>query len=86
MREYPDAFSRHCPRLGSEATFAYCRTCPETGEGCPRIFDCWWETFDVEAYLRDTLSEDEFDRLVHAKLKPKVSLILDLISQAGEKT
>lgn len=71
-----------CPRLGSNVGFGYCRNCGDGQSPCFKAFDCWWETFDVVAYFKERLSEEEFERLVHLRPKPKVSSLLELIEQA----
>ncbi len=54
---------RRCPRLGSSVPFPYCLKCGDTSGVCFKVIDCWWEVFDVVAYLKDTLSPEEFKRL-----------------------
>lgn len=75
---------RRCPRLGHDVRFAYCRTL-EGATLCPRILDCWWETFEVESFLREQLSEEEFAALTRpGPAKPKVLSLLELIEQAKQ--
>lgn len=78
----PDDLDIRCPRLGSMVDFGYCRTCGDGQSPCFKIFDCWWERFDVAAYFKDMLSEQEFMRLAMSRPKPKVSSLLELIEQA----
>ena len=47
-----DAKKRRCPMLGHEVAFSYCRE-PGSETPCRKIFDCWWETFDVSAFIND---------------------------------
>jgi hypothetical protein len=47
--------------------------------------DCWWEHFDVVQYLKDNLSEDQFNRLTEARPKPKVTSLIELIEQARKR-
>lgn len=82
----PDALERRCPRLGGEVAFAYCKVCGETQAPCFKIFDCWWERFDVVAHLRSCLSPDAFDALSTCHPQPKVASLVDLIRQAQERT
>jgi hypothetical protein len=67
--------------------------CLGAGSGalpCYKIFDCYWEMFDVEGYLRDTLSPGDFARLKAQAEKPpeKMASLLEVIAQtktrAGE--
>ena len=70
-----------CRRLGHEVTFRYCRT-QEGASVCPLILDCWWEVFDVAAFLREHLAREEFETLARRGFRPKVTSLLDLIEQA----
>ena len=38
---------RRCPRLGGEVAFGYCKVCGGEKTPCFKVFDCWWERFDV---------------------------------------
>jgi hypothetical protein len=78
-------FERRCPRLGSDVSFEYCTTSGDEKLPCFKVFDCWWEYFDVVAYLREKLPEEQFDRLVKSKPKPKVLSLVDLIEQAKKR-
>ncbi len=81
-----DDQERRCPRLGHSVRFGYCRTCGEEMPVCFKVFDCWWERFDVVAYLKGRMPEDEFAKLSKAEPKPKVASLLDLIAQAKKRT
>ncbi|MFP4474697.1 MAG: hypothetical protein ACLFOY_04005 [Desulfatibacillaceae bacterium] len=80
--------TRRCPRLGHDVEFFYCVEHAGTDIPCFKVFDCWWERFDVVAHLRAELGEDGFARLeAAAKRTPdKVSSLLDLIEQAKKRT
>lgn len=77
-----DACERRCPRLGGWVTFGYCRSEGEIEGVCPKIFDCWWEQFDVVSYLRNRLPSSVFEAVRNAVPRPKVATILDLIEKA----
>lgn len=83
MNPNPDTdgreLERRCPRLGGIVKFRYCLTCGEDEEACFKIFDCWWEQFDVVAYLKKTLPADQFARLENKRPKPKIQSILEII-------
>ena len=80
---HPDPLERRCPRLGGEVTFSYCRTCGEENKPCFKILDCWWERFDVVAYLKQRLPADDFAALSAARTPPdKLTSLVDLIRQA----
>ena len=85
MEESKDHLSRRCPRLGGPVTFQYCRLCGEESLPCWKIFDCWWELFDIATYLSTTLSSDMFNRLVNTRPKPKVSSLIELIELAKNR-
>jgi hypothetical protein len=73
---------RRCPRLGNPGTFDYCEICGDDQQPCFKILDCWWEHFDVVRYLKDHLPEDQFNHLMEAQPKPKVSSLVELIEHA----
>ncbi len=75
-----DARRRRCPMLGHEVPFSYCRA-PGADLPCPRVADCWWETFDVEAFLRAHLAEEDVARTL-APRQDKVATIVELIEKA----
>ena len=75
---------RRCPRLGNTVPFKYCKTCGDDQQHCFKILDCWWEYFDVVAYLKEKLPEDQFNQLMTAKPKPKVTSLVELIEQARQ--
>jgi len=74
-----------CPRLGGPVSFRYCMSSGDDSRPCWKIFDCWWEYFDVVTYLKKNLAEKEFNMLLRAKPKPKISSLVDLIQQARER-
>ncbi len=78
----PDDLTVRCPRLGSNVGFGYCRKCGDGQSPCFKVFDCWWETFDVVAYFKERLSDEEFAKIANSRPKPKVSSLLELIEQA----
>ena len=80
-----DHLERRCPRLGHPITFTYCRTCEPDHRPCFKVFDCWWEQFDVQGYFHEILSEKAFSRLANPKPPDKVASLLDLIEQARQR-
>jgi hypothetical protein len=79
----PERLQRRCPRLGGDVPFAYCRTSGEDHSPCLKVMDCWWERFDVVAYLKTRLSVEAFDGLA-ARRPPtdKVASLVELIRRA----
>jgi hypothetical protein len=70
-----------CPRLGGPVTFHYCRQFAGDSLPCWKVFDCWWEMFDVAGFLKQVLSETDFQRLVESKPRPKILSLVELIAQ-----
>jgi hypothetical protein len=85
MKKDFDHLERRCPRLGGPISFGYCRTDSQDGVPCWKIFDCWWECFDVVEYLKKSLPKSTFERLVNAKPKPKMLSLVELIEQAKNR-
>jgi hypothetical protein len=81
-----DRMERRCPRLGGQVTFHYCRTGGDNDSACWKIFDCWWEHFDVVSYLQACLSETEFQALVAKKPQAKIVSLVALIEQARQRS
>jgi hypothetical protein len=84
MTNHLNPLSRRCPRLGGPVGFKYCMS-SEGEQPCAKVVDCWWETFDILHYLRDNLSEAQFDRLLNARPRPKVASLVELIAQAKKR-
>lgn len=82
----PMEMKRRCPRLGHDILFGYCLDSGEDDLPCWKVFDCWWEIFDVEAYLKARLPEDQYRRLAQKKPKPKVTSILEIVEAAKKRT
>jgi hypothetical protein len=76
---------RRCPRLGGQVSFQYCQECGEGDLPCFKVIDCWWEFFDVVDFFQNMLSEDDFNRLLQLKPKPKLTSLLELIEQARNR-
>jgi len=75
-----DHRSRRCPMLGHDITFEYCRS-PGSDVPCRRIFDCWWETFDVGGFIRSAYGEKMIPEIL-APREDKASSIVELIEKA----
>ena len=82
MNQKQEGLVRRCPRLGNSVPFNYCEVCGDDQQPCFKILDCWWEHFDVVQYLKDHLPEDQFNQLMAARPKPKVTSLIELIEQA----
>ena len=79
-----DAHERRCPRLGHTVTFGYCRR-QEYDRLCPRIIECWWQHFDVVAFLEEAIGAEAVRELQNAPRPDKVSSLIELIEQAKRR-
>jgi hypothetical protein len=85
MNESNKSLIRRCPRLGNPVPFEYCEFCGDQQHPCFKILDCWWEHFDVVQYLQERLTQDQFNRLMSAEPKPKITSLIELIEQARQR-
>ena len=76
-----DDFKIRCPRLGHQIHFSYCRI-ENHGLPCFKTIDCWHRHFQVEAYLKKELPEDEWEKAFQRPVTPKMLSLLELIEQA----
>jgi hypothetical protein len=84
MASKSNQLARYCPRLGGPVAFSYCLRC-EQEQPCFKVVDCWWETFDIVQDLRDHLPADQFDRVMNAQPRPKISSLVEMIAQARQR-
>ena len=77
-------FEIRCPRLGHQINFKYCRK-ENSGLPCFKTLDCWYNYFDVQSFLEDKLSKEDFKKTFISKGPPKVLSLLDLIEKAKAK-
>jgi len=80
---------RRCPRLGgSVISFSYCMISGnDGGVPCSKILDCWWETFDVETYLKGQMTEPFYQKFIQTAQTPqnKISSIVEIARKAGRR-
>ena len=69
-----DSLKRRCPMLGHDLAFSYCRA-PGRELPCGKIFDCWWETFDVESFVRAHFTEEQVGQILAPREDKLVSLL-----------
>jgi len=82
----PERLERRCPRLGGDVAFGYCKVCGEGKKPCFKVFDCWWERFDVVAHMQACLSPQTFEALSASRTPPdKVANLVDIIRQAQSR-
>jgi len=75
-----DHRKRYCPRLGHELSFAYCRE-PGEKSPCTKIYDCWWQTFDIQLFIKQHYPEDVAENITNQQ-KTKVLSLFEMIQQA----
>lgn len=75
-----DHRTRRCPMLGHSLSFSYCRT-QDSEQPCRKIFDCWWEEFDIVAFVETNFGKDAISRIT-APPRGKVLSLLELIERA----
>ncbi len=73
----------YCRKLGHHLTFVYCRTLKD-GAPCEKILDCWFEKFDVRAFLEAHYTDEEIYPLSKPPVSKAASLI-ELIEQARKR-
>lgn len=80
MEEQAERLLR-CPRLGGEVHFAYCER--EAGDlPCPRVIRCWEAAFPVEAYLRERLGPEAWERFSTRPPKDRMTTLLEIAAAA----
>ncbi len=78
----PDkTYQIRCPRLGHQIYFTYCRS-ENQGLPCFKTLDCWWQHFNVDAYLQTELTDDEWQQCFQRKTKPKMVSLVEIIEKA----
>lgn len=75
---------RRCPRLGGPVGIGYCLRC-EREQPCLKVVDCWWEAFDIVRYLKDHLSDDQFDRAMSERPKAKLCALVEAAERARQR-
>lgn len=70
----------YCRKLGHHLHFKYCRN-EQNGAPCSKILDCWFEKFDVRAYVDKHYPELEA-KLLNKTIPNKTLTIYDLIQKA----
>jgi hypothetical protein len=78
LNEHDQDIMPRCRRLGHEVTFGYCRQ-ETAGKPCRLILDCWWERFDVRAFLQTHLPEAAMAEVERAATSPPPSKVLSLV-------
>jgi len=66
--------------LGHEVSFGYCRQ-GGTELPCRKIFDCWFETFDIKDFMQQNYTEEQIQQILSPPT-PKLTSLYELIQQA----
>lgn len=75
-----DQKETRCPMLGHGVPFHYCRQLQQSIP-CSRILNCWFESFDVQAFILNHFSHQQIKAMMTPP-KSKLSSLLELIAQA----
>ena len=78
-----DDQERRCPKLGHQVAFAYCRR-ENHPLPCAKTLDCWYELIPAEKVLRELMTPEQWREAFQRPVKPKMTTLLDLISQAKQ--
>lgn len=70
----------YCRMLGHEIGFGYCRL-GGSGQACRKVFDCWFETFDIGGFMREHFTEEDIKAIL-APPKPKMASLIEMIQEA----
>lgn len=73
----------YCPMLGHHLTFEYCRKGAKSQQPCRKIFDCWFETFDIEKFVKEYFTEEQIKAILTPP-KPKMTSLIELIQKAQQ--
>ncbi len=85
MIEIYDSLITHCPQLGDEIPFRYCRIVNENIP-CRRIVACWELRIEISRFLDEHYSLAELQRALSPPAKTKIESILELVEKAKETT
>ena len=69
--------------LGHDIAFAYCRA-PGRDLPCRKVFDCWFETFDVQGFIREHYTTEQIERIL-APRQDKAATLVELIQRARQR-
>lgn len=78
-----DARTRYCPKLGHEIAFSYCRA-PGEEVPCKRMYDCWWQQFDVHAFVAEHYDEQTRATMA-APPADRATSLFEILKQAQER-
>jgi hypothetical protein len=83
MIDQHDKKQRRCPILGHDIAFSYCRQ-PGRDYPCAKIHDCWWDKFDIKAFMAKHYDAETIALVLQAKPNKMLSL-LEIIEKTQKK-
>jgi len=83
MKEQYDEKNGYCRMLGHTLAFRYCRTM-QSGLPCHNILNCWFERFDIEAFVSAYYSEEELQEIFQPP-KMKIATMAEVIDKVQKK-
>ena len=83
MIEVHDTLMIHCPQLGGDIPFRYCRTMNETLP-CRRIIVCWEFRFEISKFLSEHYSAGQVQKALAPPSRTRIEAILQIIEEVKE--
>lgn len=83
IEQFDSELHWHCPQLGGEVTFQYCRKLLG-GLPCGRVLDCWRTIFDVHDFLARHYNLKEIAAAWGRPRPNKIVQLADLVDQASK--
>jgi hypothetical protein len=73
-----------CPRLGDEIALSYCLK--ESGDlPCSLVVRCWSPYFDINAFLKENLTPEQWNKFTSCRPNDKITSLIELIEAAKAK-
>ncbi len=79
MKEQYDEKTGYCRMLGHTLAFRYCRVMNE-GIPCHNILNCWYERFEVEAFVAENYSKEE-QQTIFKPPKMKITALAEAVDR-----
>ena len=79
-----DPLMIHCPMLGGEVPFQYCRTVNEELP-CGKIIICWEFRIQIGKFLNGHYSLEQIGRAFAPPSKTRIETILELVEKARKE-
>ena len=79
-----DEKTRRCPMPGHELNFAYSRQPGGQETPCRKIFDCWFERFDIREFMQANYPPETVAAILQPKA-PKMASLLEIIQRVQNR-